>query len=141
MFDHVGIAVSDLAVSERFYRTVLSVLGVEPSHADAELVEWEDWDIGPTDREHPVTRGLHFGFRAPDRAAVDAFWQAGIDAGYRGDGAPGPRAAYSPDYYGAFLLDPDGNSVEALCGEPGLAVSAGCIDHLWIRVGDLDASR
>ena len=57
VFDHVGIAVSDLAASERFYRTVLSVLGVEPSHADAELVEWEDWDIGPTDREHPVTRG------------------------------------------------------------------------------------
>ncbi len=53
VFDHVAIAVSDLAASERFYRTVLSVLGVEPSHADAELVEWEDWDIGPTDREHP----------------------------------------------------------------------------------------
>jgi catechol 2,3-dioxygenase-like lactoylglutathione lyase family enzyme len=91
MFDHVGIAVSDLAVSERFYRTVLSVLGVEPSHADAELVEWEDWAIGPTDREHPSTRGLHVGFRAPDRAAVDAFWQAGIDAGHPDDGAPGPR--------------------------------------------------
>ena len=50
MFDHVGIAVSDLAASERFYRAVLSVLGVEPSHADAGLVEWEDWDIGPMDR-------------------------------------------------------------------------------------------
>src|SRR5215208_3185783 len=93
VFDHVGIAVSDLAASERFYRTVLPVLGIEPSHADAELVEWEDWAIGPTAREHPVTRGLHVGFRAPDRAAVDAFWQAGIDAGYRDDGAPGPRTA------------------------------------------------
>src|SRR5439155_23788038 len=51
VFDHVGIAVSDLAASERFYRTVLSVLGVEPSHADAELVAWDDWAIGPTDRE------------------------------------------------------------------------------------------
>ena len=78
----------DLAASERFYRTVLSVLDAEPSHADAELVEWEDWDIGPTDREHPVTRGLHVGFRAPSRVAVDAFWQAGIDAGYRDGGAP-----------------------------------------------------
>ena len=114
MFDHVGIAVSDLAASERFYRTVLSVLGAEPSHADAELVEWEDWDIGPTDREHPVTRGLHVGFRAPTREAVDAFWQAGIDAGFRDDGAPGPRPIYGPDYYGGFLLDPDGNSVEAV---------------------------
>ena len=114
MFDHVGIAVADLGASERFYRTVLSVLGVEPSHADAELVEWDDWDIGAADHEHPVARGLHVGFRAPSRAAVDACWQAGIDAGYRGDGAPGPRADYGPDYYGAFLLDPDGNSVEAV---------------------------
>ena len=90
------------------------MLGAEPSHADAELVEWDDWDIGATDREHPVTRGLHVGFRAPSREAVDAFWQAGIDAGYRDDGAPGPRTIYGPDYYGGFLLDPDGNSAEAV---------------------------
>ena len=96
VFDHVAIAVSDLAASERFYRTVLSVLGVEPSHADAELVEWEDWDIAPTDREHAVTRGLHVGFRAPTREAVDAFWQAGIDAGFRDDGAPGRARSTDP---------------------------------------------
>src|ERR1700754_4089272 len=125
VFDHIGIAVSDLAASERFYRTVLSVLGVEPSHADAELVEWEDWAIGPTDREHPVTRGLHIGFRARDRAQVDAFWQAGVDAGYRDDGAPGPRTQYGPTYYGGFLLDPDGNSVEAVHGARENAVSEG----------------
>ena len=100
MFDHVAIAVSDLGASERFYRTLLSALGFEPSHADAGLVEWEDLAIGPTDREHPVARGLHVGLRAPHRAAVDAFWQAGIDAGH-------PHA-------GGFLLDPDGNSVEAV---------------------------
>jgi len=58
VFDHVAIAVADLPASERFYRTVLSVLGAEPSHADAELVEWKHWDIGATDSEHPVTRGL-----------------------------------------------------------------------------------
>ena len=141
VFDHVGIAVSDLAASERFYRTVLSVLGVEPSHADAELVEWEDWDIGPADREHLLTRGLHVGFRAPSRAAVDAFWQAGIDAGYRDDGAPGPRTEYGPDYYGGFLLDPDGNSAEAVHGERARPVPDGSIDHLWIRVADLAASK
>src|SRR5215208_6868709 len=122
MFDHVAIAVSDLAASERFYRTVLSVLGVEPSHADAELVEWEDWDIGPTDREHPVTRGLHVGFRARDRAQ-------------------GPRTQYGPTYYGGFLLDPDGNSVEAVHGDREDAVPDGGVDHLWIRVRDLQASR
>jgi len=141
VFDHVGIAVSDLAASERFYRTVLSVLGIEPSHADAVLVEWEDWCIGPTDREHPVTRGLHVGFRAPDRAAVDAFWQAGIDAGHPNDGAPGPRTVYRPDYYGAFLLDPDGNSVEAVHTDRESPVPDGRIDHLWLRVRDPQASR
>jgi catechol 2,3-dioxygenase-like lactoylglutathione lyase family enzyme len=141
MFDHVGIAVSDLAVSESFYRTVLSVLGVEPSHADAALVEWEDWDIGPTDSEHSLTRGLHVGFRAPDRAAVDAFWQAGIDAGHPSDGAPGPRTAYGPDYYGAFLLDPDGNSVEAVHADRERPVPDGSIDHLRLRVRDPQASR
>jgi len=141
VFDHVVVAVSDLAASERFYRTVLSVLGVEPTHADAELVEWEDFGIGPTDRDHPVTRGLHVGFRAPDRAHVDAFWQAGVDAGHRDDGAPGLRPRYGSTYYGGFLLDPDGNSVEAVHGERSQAVPDGRIDHLWIRVHDLQASR
>ena len=141
VFDHVAIAVADLAASERFYRTVLSVLGAEPSHADAELVEWEDWDIGATDREHPVTRGLHVGFRAPSREAVDAFWQAGIDAGYRDDGAPGPRTIYGPDYYGGFLLDPDGNSAEAVHTKREDPVPDGCVDHLWIRVRDPAASK
>jgi catechol 2,3-dioxygenase-like lactoylglutathione lyase family enzyme len=141
MFDHVAIAVADLAASERFYRTVLSVLGAEPSHADAELVEWDDWDIGATDREHPVTRGLHVGFRAPSREAVDAFWQAGIDAGYRGAGAPGPRTIYGPDYYGGFLLDPDGNSAEAVHTKREDPVPDGRVDHLWIRVRDPAASK
>ena len=86
MFDHVGIAASDLAASERFYRTVLGALGVEVFRATAELVEWEDWDVGPTDGEHALTRGLHVAFRARDRAQADAFWQAGVDAGYRDDG-------------------------------------------------------
>ena len=90
------------------------MLGVEPSHADAELVEWEDWEIVPTDREHALTRGLHVGFRAPTREAVDAFWQAGIDAGPATTVRPGRARTYRPDYYGGFLLDPDGNSVEAV---------------------------
>ena len=133
MFDHVEIAVSDLAASERFYRTVLAALGVEPSHADEEIVEWEDWAIVPTDAEHPVSRGLHVGFRAPDHAAVEAFWQAGIDAGYTDDGSPGARSIYRADYYGAFLLDPDGHSIEAVHFDRDRAVPDGHIDHLWLR--------
>jgi catechol 2,3-dioxygenase-like lactoylglutathione lyase family enzyme len=141
VFDHVGIAVADLAASERFYRTVLSVLGAEPRRAEAAIVEWADWDLLPTDGEHPVTRGLHVGFRAPSRDAVDAFWRAGVEAGHRDDGAPGPRAVYGPDYYGGFLLDPDGNSVEAVHFEGADPAPAGRVDHLWIRVRDPAASR
>jgi len=141
MFDHVGIAVSDLAASERFYRTVLSALGVEPGYAGPDMVGWGDWWIGRADGAHPVTRGLHVGFRAPDRAAVDAFWRAGTDAGYLGDGAPGPRPIYSPDYYGGFLLDPDGNSVEAVHDDDARPGPDGSIDHLWLRVRDPRASR
>jgi catechol 2,3-dioxygenase-like lactoylglutathione lyase family enzyme len=70
MFDHVGVAVSDLDASERFYRAVLSVLGVQPSYAGDDMVGWDDWWIGPTGGE--LTRGLHAGFRAPDHAAVEA---------------------------------------------------------------------
>ena len=60
-----------------------------------------------------MTRRLHIGFAAPSREHVDAFWRAGTEAGYQDDGAPGPRPQYHADYYGAFLLDPDGNSAEA----------------------------
>jgi catechol 2,3-dioxygenase-like lactoylglutathione lyase family enzyme len=128
VFDHVGIAVSELAASERFYRTILSALGIEPNHADAELVEWEDWAIGPVDDEHPLTRGLHVGFAAPSREAVDAVWQAGIDAGYSHDA-------------GGFLLDPDGNSVEAVHVERARPVPDCNVDHVRIRVADLAASK
>jgi catechol 2,3-dioxygenase-like lactoylglutathione lyase family enzyme len=141
MFDHVGVAVSDFAASEHFYRIVLSVLGLEPSYAGPDMVGWDDWWIGPTDGEHPVTRGLHVGFRAPDREAVDAFWQAGIDAGYPDDGAPGLRRVYARDYYGGFLLDPDGNSVEAVHGDRGCPVPDGRIDHLWLCVRAPQTSR
>src|SRR4051812_14598570 len=133
MFDHVGITVADLAASERFYRTVLSALGAEPTHADAELVEWYDWAIDLAHGERPVTRGLHVGFRAPSREAVDAFWQAGIDAGYRDDGAPRPRTIYGPDYYGGFLLDPAGNNAEAGDPEHGDPPTGRGIRHPPIR--------
>jgi catechol 2,3-dioxygenase-like lactoylglutathione lyase family enzyme len=95
----------------------------------------------PTDREHPVTRGLHVGFRAPDREAVDVFWRAGIDAGHPDDGEPGSRPVYGRDYYGGFLLDPDGNGVEAVHAARERPVPDGRIDHLWLRVRDPQASR
>jgi catechol 2,3-dioxygenase-like lactoylglutathione lyase family enzyme len=97
--------------------------------------------MGPVDREHSLTRGLHVAFRARDREQVDAFWQAGVDAGYRDDGAPRPRTQYGATYYCGFLLDPDGNSVEAVHDDREDAVPVGSVDHLWIRVRDPRASR
>ncbi len=138
MFDHVTIRVSDRAASVRFYDTVLAILGIARNAPDEHYDEWDDFSLSQADAEHPVTRRLHIGFAAPSREGVDAFWRAGVDAGYESDGEPGLRPQYSEDYYGSFLLDPDGNSVEAV--HHGSMRPDGKIDHLWIRVSDVDAS-
>jgi catechol 2,3-dioxygenase-like lactoylglutathione lyase family enzyme len=139
VFDHVELRVSDLAASERFYRTVFEPLGIDLTHADAELVEWDEFAIAPVEAGHPVTRAAHIGFAARSPEVADEFWRAGTAAGYRDDGAPGPRTEYGPDYYGAFLLDPDGNSIEAVHHDR--VRERGHIDHVWIRVADVDASK
>jgi catechol 2,3-dioxygenase-like lactoylglutathione lyase family enzyme len=137
LFDHVTIRASDREASERFYETVLSPIGIDQTYSDEQGAEWDDFSLSAASEEKPVTRRLHIAFTAPSRAHAAEFWRAGTDAGYRDDGAPGLRPRYSEDYYGAFLLDPDGNSVEAVHHDesrPG-------IDHLWIRVADVDASK
>jgi catechol 2,3-dioxygenase-like lactoylglutathione lyase family enzyme len=139
VLDHVTIRASDRDASERFYETVLATLGVEKTHANAEFAEWDDFSVAVASDAHPVTRRLHIGFVARSRAHVDEFWRAGTAAGYRDDGAPGPRPQYTPDYYGSFLLDPDGNSAEAMHYQ-GMRRGA-AVDHLWMRVVDLAASR
>jgi catechol 2,3-dioxygenase-like lactoylglutathione lyase family enzyme len=135
MFARVTIRVSDVQASRRFYETVLAALGVGggPSGSD-----WGDFAIAPADDDDLVTRRLHIGFIARSREQVDAFWRTGIDAGYRGDGDPGPRPQYRHDYYGAFLLDPDGNSAEAV--HHGALHEGDVIDHLWLRCGDVRAT-
>jgi catechol 2,3-dioxygenase-like lactoylglutathione lyase family enzyme len=138
VFDHVTIRVSDLPASERFYRTALDQLGIEPTHARTNLVEWNDFSLVAADGEHPPTRHLHVGFVAPTRAHVGEFWRAGLNAGGKDDGEPGERPQYTDGYYGAFLLDPDGNSAEALIHSD--VRRGGHIDHLWMRVRDLDAA-
>jgi hypothetical protein len=85
-----------------------------------------------------VTRRLHIGFVAPSPSDVDKFWRVGTEAGFRDDGPHGPLPQYRDDYYGAFLLDPDGSSAEAV--HHGAMVGRG-IDHLWIRVADVAASK
>ncbi len=135
MFDHVTIRAGDRPASERFYNTVLGPLGVEESYRTATFSEWQDFSLASADDQNPRTRRLHVGFVAPSREQVDLFWQSGTAAGFASDGAPGRRTQYREDYYGAFLLDPDGNSAEAL--HHGAMRRGGIIDHLWIRVADL----
>lgn len=139
MFDHVTIRVADREASLRFYDTVLGALGRRRTHTSDEFVEWDDFGLAAATAAIPPTAGLHVAFAAGSRAEVDAFWRAGVDAGYADDGAPGPRPQYSESYYGGFLLDPDGNSAEAVHHDR--LRRDGAVDHLWIRVADLAAAE
>jgi catechol 2,3-dioxygenase-like lactoylglutathione lyase family enzyme len=139
MFDHVTIRVGDRGASERFYNTVLQTLGIDESYRTRTFTEWQDFGLTAADADHPPTQRLHVGFVAADRERVHRFWEAGDEGGYTDDGRPGPRPEYGPDYYGGFLLDPDGNSVEAVhLTHPR---RGGIIDHVWIRVADVARAR
>ena len=118
MFDHIGLKVKDLDAAVRFYVAALEPLGHVLGPIDKTYA-----GIGPKDAPglwlyaagKSDGSGTHIALRATDRAAVSRFHQAGLRAGGRDNGAPGPRQDYSPTYYAAFLLDPDGNNVEAVC--------------------------
>ncbi len=139
MFERVTVHASDRAASERFYVRVLSVLGRSATRRDDQQTAWGAFCLAQAGTGQAVTRGLHIGFAAGSRADVDEFWRSGTDAGYRDDGPPGERPQYTDGYYGAFLLDPDGNSVEAV-HHPGVR-RAGSVDHVWIRVADVATAR
>ena len=138
MFDHVTIRASDRDASERFYAVVLRAVEIEQTHSSELGPEWNDFSLAPASEEKPVTQRLHIAFVAPSREHVDEFWRTGTGAGYESDGEPGPRPQYSEDYYGSFLLDPDGNSAEAV--HHG-AMRSTNVDHLWIRVADVAAAK
>ena len=139
MFDHVTIRVSDRDASERFYNTVLTPLGVDETYRTPAFSEWGDFMLTARDDTHPPTQRLHVAFVAPSRDQVHDFWEEGTKAGYADDGRPGPRPEYREDYYGAFLLDPDGNSVEAV--HHAAMRRDGIVQHLWIRVADVAAAK
>jgi catechol 2,3-dioxygenase-like lactoylglutathione lyase family enzyme len=138
LFDHVTIRVPDREAAEAFYRPLLEILGIVVESEGSELVEWGVFSLATAGADRPATRNLHIGFAAPSRAAVDEFWHAGVAAGHPDDGAPGPRPQYSDDYYGGFLRDPDGNSVEAV--HHGTTHERHQVDHLWLSVSDLASS-
>ena len=112
MYDHIGLKVKDLKSAVRFYQATLAPLGFVPDSSGS--------GFGPQGAPalwlYEGTPGpVHVAFRAADRKAVDRFHAAGLKAGGRDNGKPGLRADYSPTYYAAFLVDPDGNNVEAVC--------------------------
>lgn len=116
MYDHIGLKVKDVATSGRFYTAALKPLGHEPDDSGSgfgppgEPALWLYADASPNP-------GVHVAFKASNRAAVDGFHKAGLKAGGSDNGKPGVRTDYAPNYYAAFLIDPDGNNVEAVCME------------------------
>jgi catechol 2,3-dioxygenase-like lactoylglutathione lyase family enzyme len=113
--DHLDVHASDYAESVRFYETVLVPLGIPRI---AETKEWTCFTNVNVSRRPPPTTSLHLCFHAASREQVDAFHSAGLAAGFRSNGAPGHRD-YGPGYYAAYLLDPDGNNIEALYRDEG----------------------
>lgn len=123
MLDHISLGVRDLSVSGAFYDTVLAPLGYRrvlekgigmaygPGPGRDGMMFW----IVQPDANIAPSRGSHVGFSAPSRSAVDTFHAAALALGARDNGAPGLRPEYSDDYYGAFVLDPDGHKIEAMC--------------------------
>ena len=122
MLDHMGFGVGDYERSKAFYAQALAPLGIsllmEPIAeaagfgADGKPFFWIE------SRGEPVTGRLHVAFAVDDRATVDAFHAAAVAAGGTDNGAPGVREIYHPNYYGAYVLDPDGHNLEAVCHRP-----------------------
>jgi catechol 2,3-dioxygenase-like lactoylglutathione lyase family enzyme len=116
MFDHIGLRVKDLATAKKLYAAMLAPLGYVAGASGDEYA-----GFGPKDSPalwlHLSSHkgGSHVALRAPSRAAVDKFFAEGMKAGAQDNGQPGLRTDYAPTYYAAFLLDRDGNNVEAVC--------------------------
>jgi catechol 2,3-dioxygenase-like lactoylglutathione lyase family enzyme len=117
MIDHTGVNCSDIKKSKAFYQRALAPLGYEvlkefPGAVGFGANGKTDFWLGEATPNKPH---IHIAFRAPDHQAVDAFYQAAIAAGGKDNGKPGPRPHYHENYYGAFVSDPDGHNIEAVC--------------------------
>ena len=115
LIDHVHLRVSDVQASKRFYRAVFASLRLPDVLVEGNGYFYAD-ELFVDKADGPVSR-VHLAFQAPDREVVKAFYQAALSAGGRDNGAPGERS-YHPGYYAAFVLDPDGNNVEAVFHGP-----------------------
>lgn len=120
MLDHIGLDISDIKKAKEFFLAALKPLGYEL------FMEWEKW-VGLAVNGKPdfwlkegkqTTPPIHVAFRADNRKLVDEFYKAALAAGGKDNGAPGIREIYHPNYYGAFVLGPDGHNIEAVCHDP-----------------------
>ncbi len=137
MLDHMTFRVTDIARAKLFYSAALAPLGYAvcfegnygsnilgfafPDPAEPDGKRADTWFIdGPSPYAGPpASCGCHLAWRAASRAQVDAFYEAAITAGGKDNGPPGLRPHYHPNYYGAFVIDPEGNNIEAVCHLPG----------------------
>ena len=117
LIDHVHLRARDLPATQRFYRAILEVLGKPLSGDDAKHLSCDELWIDALGTEQAAAAHVHLAFQAKDREMVKRFHEAGLAAGGRDNGAPGERP-YHPGYFGAFLLDPDGNNIEAVFHGP-----------------------
>lgn len=136
MLDHMTFRVTDIGRTKAFYSAALAPLGYSvcfegnfgvnmlgfayPDASEPDGKKADVWFIdGPSPYGGPpATTGCHLAWRARNRAQVDAFYQAAIAAGGKDNGTPGLRPDYHPHYYGAFIIDPEGNNIEAVCHRP-----------------------
>jgi len=119
MIDHFNLPVADLQRSRRFYELALEPFGYPFLMQDGAAVGFgrECWRFGIVQMVGPIPR-LHLAFEAPSRAHVERFFAAALQAGGRDNGRPGLRSSYDANYYAAFVLDPDGHNIEAVCRLP-----------------------
>lgn len=139
--DHVTLRVGSLEQALSLFTRSFDLLAFAGARFDGDgFHEWNDFSIAAADGGHPPTRGVHIGFAATSTEQVDEWWTALTEAGAPDGGRPGPRPEYGPTYYGAFVRDVDGNSLEAVHDDTATP-GTGVIDHLWIRVGDFSRAK
>jgi catechol 2,3-dioxygenase-like lactoylglutathione lyase family enzyme len=138
MFDHVTIRVPNLTDANSAFAAVMDALEIKQTMSTPSFSVWGNFALTQGDEEHPIAQRLHLAFIAPTPGHVERFGQVGVAAGFVDDGPAGPRPNYADDYYAAFLIDPAGNSFEAVHRD-GVRPN-GNIDHVVLRVKDVEAS-
>ncbi len=123
MFNHVQIKVKNLDLSRNFYDVLMPVLGYEVVLDITDIVVGygtsvhDMFEIRQTDQEAPLSRNVHLAFNAKDTQTVDNFYRTALENGAKCNGKPGYRPEYEDGYYAAFIIDPDGHNIEAVCAE------------------------